>query len=108
LYGGNDLEKSDIVDLILKAAAVYLFVLSIIALFSALESVIGIIIVLGSSFAKFGGEISIAQAALPTFTSSSIGGILKSVLYIVFARNLYNGGSWLRWIFDKKASIQTD
>ena len=101
------MEKREIVDLILKAAAIYSFILAVIALFNALQSLIGILIVSSSYFGKYPDDLPIAQTALSTFIISSIGGILKSVLYIVVGRNLYNGGSWLRRIFGDKVSPQT-
>ncbi|MEJ2154950.1 MAG: hypothetical protein P8X96_06420 [Desulfobacteraceae bacterium] len=100
------MEKSDIVDLIFKAAAIYLFVLAVIAILSALEAAVGLFIVSGVSYGKLFDEISIAQAALPSLISSSIGGILKFVIYIVAGRNLFNGGSWVRRLFGKKVLPQ--
>ena len=102
------MNKKDGFDLILKAAGVYLFVLAV----AALPRVVGALVQIGmlsrSLLAVLEGEGSIGETLMATGVSSSITGILTFVLLIVVARNLFNGGSWVKRLLAKKDATQQE
>jgi len=102
------MNKNDGLDLILKAAAVYLFVLAVATLPSVVGALIHIGILSRSVLSAITGEASLGETLAATSISTSVTGVLKFVLFIVVGRNLFNGGSWLKRIMRKKDTTQPE
>ncbi len=97
------MKKDEIFDLILKAAAIYLFGLAIISTPKVAGSLILIILRFKYILATFVGEATPGEIMMSaTINSLALADILQFVIYFIVGRNLYNGGSWLKLFFKKK------
>ncbi|MFC1884543.1 hypothetical protein ACFL2O_07220 [Thermodesulfobacteriota bacterium] len=96
------MEKNDILDLILKAAAIYLFILAINALFTVVEGLVLLFLYGQTDMSKLAAETSLISSLSNASISRTIGGCLRFILYIILGRNLFNGGSWLKYFFGEK------
>ena len=97
------MNREVVLDLILKAAAVYLFVLAVMALPDAVSALFGMSMYWPATLRTLGGEATLGDRFLtPNFILAAIGG-LQFAVYVLVARNLFNGGSWVRRIFAGKA-----
>lgn len=99
------MSKEDLIDIILKAAAIYLAVLAVIALPDVIAAIINISLLAGSGLATLTGDATVGQTIMATGISTSISGVIKFVLFILFARNLFSGGSWFKWILGKATDV---
>lgn len=93
------MKKEETFDLVLKTAAICLFILTITTVPGVISAFINIALATQSSIAIFTGDSPISQSILSTSISTFVTGILKILLYIFVGRNLFNGGSWIKLIF---------
>ena len=101
------MDKNDIVDLILKAAAIYLFILAIVAVPRVIEGIILLLLLAQTEMAKYTVEAPLFKNFSNASISSTIGGCIRFILYIILGRNLFNGGSWIKYFFGEKNFTQS-
>jgi len=102
------MKKEDVLDLILKAVAVYLFVLAVVVLPGVVGAVLHIALLAGSVLETLTGDATLGRTLMSTGITTSVTGVLKFILYIIVARNLFCGGSWLRRILGAAPITQPD
>ena len=102
----NCMSKEELIDIILKAAAIYLIVLAVIALPDVVAALINISLLARTALETLTGDATIGQTIMATGISASITGVTKFVLYIIVARNLFSVGSWFKWILGKTEPSQ--
>jgi hypothetical protein len=102
------MDRNEILDLILKAAAVYLFVLAVLALPGVVESLIYIVLISGSALATFRETATLGESMVALHFGSAVADVLRIVLCLVVGRNLFRGGSWLRRILGAGKSCQPE
>ena len=88
------MNREDILDLILKAAAVYLFVLAVIALASVFGTLFGMLVLMRANLTDYAGSASYMTPGL----SGVVSGMVRVALYVLIGRSLFNGAPWVRRI----------
>ena len=100
------MSKDDIFDLILKGAAVCLFVLALMALPQFIGGVLQVAMLWRAAFETLTGNATVGRTVMGTGIASSVTAVLKFFVYLVVARNLFNGGSFLKKVLGKTKGTQ--
>jgi hypothetical protein len=96
------MSKEDLIDIFFKAAAIYLVVLAVIALPNVIGALLNISFLARIALEALTGDSTIGRSLMATGISTSITGVIKFVLYILIARNLFSGGSWFKWVLGER------
>ena len=98
----NSMSQDEILGLILKATAIYLFVLAVIALPNAVGGLFGIVLFSPATLSVLSGDGSAGDNLIAPHFATAVTEVLRFAFFILVGRNLFAGGSWIRRIFGAK------
>jgi len=99
------MKKDEIFELVVKAFGVYLLVLAIIALPKMLEGLLmlGFYLTQGSWGGSSDAMGEMMRTLKTTYMSSSLGAVIRFVIYLVASINFLRSGSWVKRLMGSKS-----
>lgn len=102
------MKKDEVFELVIKAFGVYLLVLAILALPKMLEGLLmlGVYMTQGSWGGSSDAMGEMMQTLKTTYMSSSLGAVIRFVIYIIASINFLRSGSWVKKLMGRKATAE--